>query len=135
MSTSTYKKLIHVSTLENLDTWARYRNGMCFDCKSACCSMPVEVKLPDLVRMGEVDAFEAEHEQPKQIAKRLQKAGVIEHFNFKHGVFTLARRSSGECTYLDADTRLCTVYDLRPNTCRNHPKIGPRPGFCAYRNK
>ncbi|WP_432721330.1 YkgJ family cysteine cluster protein [Jeongeupia wiesaeckerbachi] len=130
-----YKKLIHVSTMENLDTWARYRNGMCLDCKSGCCTMPVEVKLPDLVRMGVVDAFEAEHEQAKQIAKRLQKAGVIQHFNFKQSVFTLAQRASGDCSYLDADSRLCTIYDLRPNTCRNHPKIGPRPGFCAYRNK
>jgi len=36
------------------------------------CTMPVEVKLPDLVRLGLVDPFEAEHEEPKQIAKRLR---------------------------------------------------------------
>ncbi len=135
MPPAPYKKLIHVSTLENLDTWAKYRASMCLDCQSACCSMPVEVKLFDLVRMGVVDAFEAEHEQPKQIAKRLEKAGVIEHFNFKNSIFTLAQRASGECSYLDEETRLCTIYDVRPNTCRNHPKVGPRPGYCAYKNK
>ena len=40
--------------------------------------MPVEVKLPDLVRLGLVDPFEAEHEDPGQIAKRLLKAKVLE---------------------------------------------------------
>ncbi|MCF5394086.1 YkgJ family cysteine cluster protein, partial [Pseudomonas syringae] len=22
-----------------------------------------------------------------------------------------------------------------PDTCRNHPKVGPRPGYCAYKPK
>ncbi|MFO6335145.1 YkgJ family cysteine cluster protein, partial [Pseudomonas aeruginosa] len=34
---------------------------------------------------------------------------------------------------LDRKTRLCTIYARRPDTCRNHPRIGPRPGYCAYR--
>ncbi len=93
--------------------------------------MPVEVKLFDLVRLGLIDEFEL-GEPPKQIAKRLQKAGVIEHFNFRNSIFTLARRSNGDCRYLDANTRLCIIYEKRPNTCRNHPQIGPRPGYCAY---
>lgn len=96
--------------------------------------MPVEVKMGDLVRMGIVDEFEA-GEPAKQIAKRLQKAGVIGHFNFRNSIFTLAQRSNGDCRYLDVQTRLCTIYDKRPNTCRNHPQIGPRPGYCAYQSK
>lgn len=94
--------------------------------------MPVEVKLPDLVRLQLVDPFEAEHEEPKQIAKRLSKAGLIEHFNFKHSIFTLARRANGDCHFLDAHTRRCTVYELRPGTCRKHPQVGPRPNYCPY---
>lgn len=94
--------------------------------------MPVEVRLPDLVRLGLVDPFEAEHDAPKQIAKRLDKAGLIDHFNFKASIFTLARRASGDCLYLDANTRRCTVYEQRPDTCRKHPQIGPRPGHCPY---
>ena len=94
--------------------------------------MPVEVKLPDLVRLGLVDDFEATHEPAKQIAKRLTKAGRVEHFNFKNSIFTLARRASGDCHYLDAVTRRCTVYEKRPNTCRLHPQVGPRPGHCPY---
>jgi len=129
------RKLIHLSVLDDLGTWVRYRSSLCQDCQATCCTMPVEVKLPDLVRMGVVDAFEAEHEAPKQIAKRLDKAGIIRHFNFKHGIYTLAQRANGDCRFLDAGSRRCTIYETRPNTCRNHPQIGPRPGHCAYRHR
>ncbi|MEX8496351.1 YkgJ family cysteine cluster protein, partial [Leptothrix ochracea] len=33
---------------------------------------------------------------------------------------------------LDAQTRRCTVYEQRPNTCRKHPQVGPKPGYCPY---
>lgn len=118
--------------VDRLETWTRYRSGLCAGCVANCCTMPVEVRLPDLVRLQLVDAFEAEHEAPKQIARRLAKAGLVEHFNFKRSIFTLARRASGDCLYLDAATRRCTVYELRPDTCRKHPQVGPRPGYCAY---
>jgi Fe-S-cluster containining protein len=36
---------------------------------------------------------------------------------------------------LDATTRRCTVYAQRPNTCRLHPQIGPRPNHCPYGHK
>lgn len=111
------KSSIHLVDIDRPDTWSRYRNGLCDTCVANCCTMPVEVKLPDLVRLGLVDPFEAEHEEPKQIAKRLSKAGAIEHFNFKHSIFTLSRRASGDCQYLDAITRRCTVYEQRPNYC------------------
>ncbi|NDV14181.1 YkgJ family cysteine cluster protein [Crenobacter caeni] len=120
--------------IERLETWTRYKQGLCKDCMGSCCTMPVEVKLPDLVRMGLVDEFELE-EPAKNIAKRLQKARQIEHFNHKYGVFTLARRANGDCAWLDPVSRLCTVYDRRPETCRKHPQIGPRPGYCAYTRK
>jgi hypothetical protein len=123
---------IAIVNVDNCDTWSRYRNGLCNNCAANCCTMPVEVKLPDLVRLELVDPFEAEHEAPKQIAKRLQKMGVIEHFNFKHSIFTLSRRANGDCHNLDAQTRRCTVYEKRPTTCRLHPQVGPRPGYCPY---
>jgi uncharacterized protein len=123
---------ISIVNVDNCDTWTRYRNGLCSTCAANCCTMPVEVKLPDLVRLGLVDPFEAEHEEPKQIAKRLQKMGVIEHFNFKNSIFTLSRRANGDCQNLDAKTRRCNVYETRPNTCRLHPQVGPRPGYCPY---
>jgi Fe-S-cluster containining protein len=123
---------IAIVNVDNCDTWTRYRNGLCSSCAANCCTMPVEVKLPDWVRLELVDPFEAEHEEPKQIAKRLQKAGLIERFNYKNNIFTLSRRANGDCANLDATTRRCTVYDKRPNTCRLHPQVGPKPGYCPY---
>ncbi len=126
------KSSVLVVDVDRSETWTRYRNGLCETCAANCCTMPVEVKLPDLVRLQLVDPFEAEHEEPKQIAKRLSKAGLIAHFNYKHSIFTLARRASGDCQFLDAKTRRCTVYAQRPSTCRSHPQVGPRPGYCPY---
>ncbi|MEY4764601.1 MAG: hypothetical protein RI907_1274 [Pseudomonadota bacterium] len=118
--------------VERIETWSRYRQGMCDTCMANCCTMPVEVKLADLVGLGLVDAFEAEHEDPGKIAKRLTKARVVERFNAKHGIFTLMRRADGDCQFLDPKTRRCTVYAQRPATCRKHPQVGPRPGHCPY---
>ena len=69
----------------------------------------------------------------REIAKRLLKARLIDHYNPKHHIFTMARRASGDCNFLDAQTRRCTVYERRPETCRLHPqKKSPRPGWCAF---
>lgn len=120
--------------IDRLETWLPYKAALCASCVANCCRLPVEVRIADLVRMELIDAFEAE-EAPKVIAKRLKKTGVVAHFNFKNSIFTLTQRSNGDCLYLDAATRRCTIYALRPDTCRNHPRIGPRPGYCAYAQK
>ncbi len=126
------KPSIYLVDVDRIDTWSRYRNGLCDKCRANCCTMPLEVRLSDLVRLELVDPFEAEHEEPGQIAKRLIKARVLERYNHKHEIFTMARRANRDCVYLDATTRRCTVYDKRPNTCRKHPQVGPRPGYCPY---
>jgi Fe-S-cluster containining protein len=126
--------LIAAAELDRLDTWAKYTADMCHSCMSSCCTLPVEVRLNDLIRIGVVDEFERS-EPAKNIAKRLQKEGLVERFHQKSGIFTLTRMSNNDCYYLDRKTRLCTIYDKRPDTCRNHPKIGPRPGYCAYKPK
>lgn len=86
--------------------------------------------MGDLLRLGLVDTFEAE--EPRSVARRLTKEGIVERYNAKSGLFTLARLSNNDCVFLDRLTRRCTVYDRRPDTCREHPRVGPRPGFCAY---
>ncbi len=116
-------------------TWIPYKKGLCRECHAACCTLPVEVRTPDLVRMELIDAFEAEEQPAKRIAKRLLRQGIIDHFNFKHSIFSLARKANDDCLYLDGTTRRCTIYEQRPDTCRNHPRIGPRSGFCAFRQR
>lgn len=124
--------VLHGALPDDLDTWVKYRKGLCDTCNAVCCTMPAEVRVRDLVRMGVVDEFDLDTDL-KQLAKRLQKQGIIEHFNFRYGIFTLARRTSGDCSFLDTKTRRCTVYENRPDTCRKHPEtLGPRLGYCPY---
>jgi len=118
--------------LERLSTWAKHRNGLCESCMATCCTMPVEVRTSDLVRLGVLDAFDADGAM-KPWLKRLQKSGVVERHSLATGLFTLARQAGGECVFLDRETRRCTVYERRPDTCRKHPQVGPRPGYCAFR--
>ena len=125
------KSSIRIVDVDRLETWSKYKAGMCDSCAANCCTMPLEVRLPDLVRLELVDPFEVENIEPKLIAKRLLKMRLIDHFNPKHEIFTMARRAGGDCNFLDKNTRRCTVYEKRPETCRLHPKKGPKPGFCA----
>ena len=117
--------------LTRTETWTKYQKKLCADCRANCCRLPVEVRTEDLVRMELLDPFEA-GEPPKQLAKRLQKIGIVAHFNFKNSIFTLAQRANDDCLFLGEHTRRCTIYDRRPRTCRNHPQVGPRSGYCAY---
>ena len=124
---------IAIVDVDRVDTWHRYRAGMCDTCAANCCTMPLEVQLSDLVRLQIVDQFEVDNVDVKVIAKRLLKMKIIDHFNHKNTIFTMGRRASGDCNFLDEKTRRCTVYDIRPETCRLHPqKKSPKPGFCAY---
>lgn len=125
---------INVVDIGDPGTWQKYRKGLCDTCVGSCCSLPVEATLSDLVRMELVDAFEADG-AITAVAKRLKRDGSVEHFSAKSGKFTLARRASGDCFYLDQQTRRCTIYAQRPNVCRKHPQVGPRPGYCAYIEK
>lgn len=127
-------RIAHGCDIDRTDTWIRFRKEMCDDCRATCCTMPTEVRVADLVRLGVLDEFEA-GEEPRLLARQLQKRGLIEHFNHRYALFTLARRASGDCVFLDPQSRRCTVYEKRPDTCRQHPKIGPRPGFCAFQRK
>lgn len=120
--------------VNELATWTKYKQRLCADCRANCCTMPVEVKVSDLVRMGVISAFEAE-EPIKKIARKLKKQGVVEHLNFKNEIFTLVRFANNDCLYLDPISRRCGIYERRPDTCINHPIIGPRPGYCPFQLK
>ena len=120
--------------LENTSTWIKYSSKLCGHCIASCCSLPVEVKGPDLVRMGLIEEF-ALQEEPKFIARRLIKERLVEHFHARTATYTLARQASGDCIYLDSVSRRCSIYAGRPDTCRNHPGVGPRAGYCAFRAK
>jgi Fe-S-cluster containining protein len=120
--------------VDEISTWTKHKQRLCSKCRANCCTMPVEVKIPDLVRMGVITEFEA-NEPIKKLAKKLKKDGVIEHLYFKEQIFMLVRFANNDCLYLDPTSRKCKIYKNRPDTCRDHPRIGSRPGFCAYEPK
>ena len=121
--------------IDNTATWTKYKKGLCDSCVANCCTMPVEAKLSDLLRLEVVDPFEAEHEELRLIARRLKKEGIIDNYTPSDEIFTLARMANRDCLYLDTKTRRCTIYAKRPDVCRKPPKVGPRPGFCPYEEK
>jgi len=128
------KKRPAMIDVDDLSAWTPYKQQKCKVCKALCCTMPVEVKLRDLVRMGAISEFEA-GEPVKMLVKKLKKDGVVERYSTKNQVFTLARFANGDCLYLEGTDRQCRIYENRPDTCRNHPLVGPRPGFCPFEKR
>lgn len=110
-------------------TWIKYKEGLCQGCRGDCCMMPVEVQSSDLVRLGLTSDDEL-LSSVKKVAKRLQKMGLVQSYREGTELFMLAARPNGDCHFLHPQTRLCTVYEKRPEVCRKFPAIGPRPGFC-----
>ncbi|MFX8585764.1 YkgJ family cysteine cluster protein, partial [Acinetobacter baumannii] len=54
-------------------------------------------------------------------------------FRAATGFYLLEQKTNGDCRFLGEDRR-CTVYEARPDTCRDFPlRVGPRIGFCPYR--
>jgi Fe-S-cluster containining protein len=74
-------------------------------------------------------------ESLKKVAKKLLKEKWIQAFNARSGIFILDQRYGEDCVFLGRKDRLCTVYEKRPEVCRQFPKIGPRPGYCPGRRK
>ena len=116
-------------------TWKKYDSNFCTSCKANCCAMPVEVKSEDLIRLDVTTEDEIQH-SIKKTAKRLKKEGIITSYREGTDLFMLSQRSNGDCYFMHEKTRLCTVYEKRPNTCRDFPaKIGTRVGFCPSEKK
>lgn len=87
----------------------------------------------DLVRLGILDEFHLESSLKEQVKEAL-KHPALTRYTPSTEKYTLTQKPDNSCYFLDANKR-CTQYEIRPDTCRNHPKIGPRPNFCAYMKK
>jgi len=114
--------------IDRLELWRRYKTGDCKGCWSGCCTFPVEMSVHDLIRLGHATEDEAAASLNK-LGRRLQSEGIIQSFRAATQIFILAQKPSRDCIYLGAD-RLCTVYEKRPEVCRQFPRIGPKPGSC-----
>lgn len=114
--------------IDRPSTWRFYKNGMCNNCFGGCCTMPVEVKWEDLLRLGLVQ--ESDLQSMRKTVKKLIKEGIITSYRQSTGLYMLSQKANRDCHFLDSKTRLCTVYEKRPGVCRQFPSIGPRPGHC-----
>lgn len=93
----------------------------CDKCIAYCCSVydRVQVTQRDVLRLAK--HF---HLTPERASQRFTKS---------YGKERILRRKSDRlfgqaCMFLDQDTRKCTIYHARPQTCREFPEA-PR---CAY---
>ncbi len=119
--------------LKDLKGWTKYKSGLCESCAGLCCYMPVEVKIDDLIRLKILDQFYLELSPKEQVKDALKNPAIL-RYTPSSEKYTLKQKPDGSCIFLDANKR-CTQYNERPDTCRNHPQIGPKPGFCAYHKK
>lgn len=114
-------------------TWKKFSSDeMCHSCVASCCTMPVEVTLSDLFRLNLVTEDEVQNKGVRKIAKKLIKENWISTYREGTGLFMLTQKANRDCIFLDARTRRCVNYQLRPDVCRQFPSIGPRPGFCPH---
>lgn len=115
-------------------TWIKYKGDLCQSCYATCCTMPVEIRASDLIRLGLTDEDEIE-QSSKKVAQRLIKEGILSQYREKTGLFMVTQKSNDDCFFLDSNRR-CTVYENRPDTCRKFPsEIGRRVGLCPYIKK
>lgn len=119
-------------------SWRPYRASLCKDCMATCCTMPLEIRIDDLIRLGLVNLSlnsEVGKKDLQRIAKDLQRRGLVKSYRDGTGLFLMSARVNGDCLFLDGNRR-CTVYENRPEVCRRFPEsMGPRLGFCPYIKK
>jgi len=95
----------------------------CSKCPAYCCSYDeIELKALDIKRLAK--HFDLDRETfLARYSKRGDRLPVLRH-----------RRDDlfgSVCTFLDRDTRRCTVYEARPEVCRTYPDR-PRCGYFDF---
>lgn len=95
--------------------------------------MPVEIRASDLVRLGLATEDEL-NQSIKKVAKKLIRSGVLKSYREGTEFFMISQKANEDCWFLDTKTRKCTVYEKRPDTCRDFPtRVGTRVGYCPVR--
>ena len=87
----------------------------CERCPAYCCSYPViEVTKTDLRRLAKHLAISVEKVAKKFTKKDAgRKKRIMRHRKDEH--------FGSVCRFLDRETRSCTVYQARPQICRDFP--------------
>ena len=87
----------------------------CDRCPAYCCSYPViELTKADLRRLAEHFAMSVEKASKKFTKKDAgRKKRIMRHRDDEH--------FGRVCRFLDRETRRCSVYEARPDICRDFP--------------
>lgn len=96
----------------------------CSKCPGYCCSYPrIEVKDRDVKRLAR--HFGLEKAEAEKRFTRLYEPGerVLKHR--KDEIY------GSICRFFDTDVRRCTVYEARPQVCREYPN-GNRCGYYDF---
>jgi Fe-S-cluster containining protein len=95
----------------------------CSKCPAYCCSYErIQVTRRDIDRLARHFGLTYEQAQ-KRFTKIIQGERVLRHK--KDHIF------ESVCRFLDAETRRCTVYEVRPAVCRDYPG-GRRCGYYDF---
>ncbi|MGH9459342.1 MAG: YkgJ family cysteine cluster protein [Thermoanaerobaculia bacterium] len=95
----------------------------CLKCPAYCCSYErIDVTVRDLARIAKhLDTTPAQVE--RKYTKRIEGHRALRHQKDK--IFGTI------CTFFDTDKRRCTIYEARPNVCREYPD-SPRCGYFDF---
>ena len=86
------------------ETWVKHKDSLCRQCHGTCCTMPVEVRIEDLVRLEKISEDDVLISRRKLVS-RLKKEGLIQSYRDSSGLFTLTQRPNGDCLFLDEKTQ------------------------------
>lgn len=116
---------------DNPASWKKYTKNSCMTCAATCCSMPIEVRWEDLIRLG----FLTEEDLLKPLEKivaRLKREKVITAYREESGLFAFRQTAEGKCRYQVGNK--CGIYEKRPLVCRAFPtQMGWRHGYCPQK--
>ena len=89
----------------------------CLNCPGYCCTYPrIEVKKSDVKRLAKHFGL-TEDQAREKFTRKGQDPGerILRRREDEHYVTA--------CKFLDEDTRNCTIYEARPEICREYPGL------------
>tara|TARA_Y100000592_G_C5299452_1_gene234762 strand:+ start:42 stop:389 length:348 start_codon:yes stop_codon:yes gene_type:complete len=94
----------------------------CMVCVASCCSLEVEINQEDYLKMK---ALGLDHGAKKHSSDFIEKNPIYKgkelFFDelYKDNFARLKKGKDGFCLFLNRETRLCSIYENRPQVCKD----------------
>ena len=96
----------------------------CLKCvNSACCQLAISIDKKEYESLNSKVKKEFVKEIDDFFKESPEFIGILEdrlEEQFKNNYAYMKRGEQGFCNLLDKETKLCTVYEIRPETCKNY---------------